>query len=143
MTISTPQNYLPQTIPATYNDHVSHMQWSPHGPNRTTLCKWRVGPYWPQTITTVTISSTDNDNIGYTQSIHKARVHIVGQRANRYIVAFHIVISRYHRIFTGSLQRQAASRPASAVQSSVQCYPPPMFDAYRLRPTLTTVGGPQ
>ena len=28
------------------------------------------------------------------------RVHIVAQRANRYIVAFRIAISRYRRIFT-------------------------------------------
>ena len=29
-----------------------------------------------------------------------SRVHIVAQRANRYIVAFRIAISRYRRIFT-------------------------------------------
>ena len=47
------------------------------------------------------------------------RVHIVGQRANRYIVPFHIAISRYHTIFTASVQRQMASRPR--VRRTVEC----------------------
>ena len=34
------------------------------------------------------------------QNIVVVRVHIVAQRANRYIVAFRIAISRYRRIFT-------------------------------------------
>ena len=47
------------------------------------------------------------------------RVHIVGQRDNRYIVAFHIEISRYRTIFTASIQWQATSRPR--VRRTVEC----------------------
>ena len=53
----------------------------------------------------------------------RTEFHIIGQRANRYVVAFHIAVS--YDIYWVS---PAASRPyvaTSAIQSSVQCHPPP------------------
>ena len=51
-----------------------------------------------------------------TTKVVQSRVHIVGQRANRYIVAFHIMILRYCTIFTGSVQ---ATRPPCPLYSQV------------------------
>jgi len=47
-------------------------------------------------------------NLSYITTITN-RVHIVAQQANRYIVAFHITISRYCTIFT--YQEAAVKRP--------------------------------
>jgi len=63
------------------------------------------------------------------------RVHIAGQRANRYIVAFHITISRYRTIFIGSVQQQAASRPQ--VRRTVECAVLYAGDVWRVTPQAT------
>ena len=64
------------------------------------------------------------------------RVHIVGQRANWYIVAFHIVISRYRTTFTASVQRQAASRPH--VRRTVKCAVLSAADVWHVMPQAHT-----
>jgi len=59
-------------------------------------------------------------------------------------ISWHFIL-RYRNIVRYLLGRSSSKRqvgPMSAVQTSVQCYPPPMFDAQCLRPTLTTAAGP-